>query len=74
MIAGEELNQELAERVEELEFQRTEIESLNVELRRQIGDRSTQLAAALSLVQRSTPSAVELAPGDRLVERYRVGD
>jgi Protein kinase domain len=52
----------------ELEQRVAEIEALNVELRRQIGLRSRQLARAL---HGSTPTSA-LGPGTILAERYRI--
>ncbi len=69
---SDELNVELAGRVETLEANKQEIELLNRELRRQIADRSEQLMQALALASRRRGDAPTLSPGDVVQERYRV--
>jgi len=69
---ADELNAALAHRVELLEKGKLEIEQLNEDLRRQIADRSEQLAAALSRVGSRARKAPELAPGDLIEDRYKV--
>jgi len=61
-----------AERIEMLQKRQLEIEVLNDELRRQIGDRSRQLLAALEASSFAPPSERLLAPGDLVEDRYRV--
>lgn len=69
---GDRLNAELARRVDDLERHATEIESLNVELRRQIGERSNQIVAALTLSRSKASARPRLATGDVVQGRYRV--
>ncbi|WP_236607662.1 protein kinase domain-containing protein [Sandaracinus amylolyticus] len=66
------LNDQLAQRVAQLETRGREIEALNAELRRQIGDRSAQIYAALALIERGAIDAPRLAPGEVVQGRYRV--
>jgi tRNA A-37 threonylcarbamoyl transferase component Bud32 len=56
----------------ELEAQSEEVRLLNVELRRQIADRSKQLAEALARIGGVAPRPAPFAPGDCIHERYRV--
>jgi serine/threonine-protein kinase len=65
-------NSRLAHQVDDLERHRTEIETLNLELRRQVAERATQLHAALLLSNRGAQSAPVLAAGEIVQERYRV--
>ncbi len=70
-----ELNVELLARVEQLDHRRTEIEVLNTELRRQIGDRAQQIYEALALAGRGPGELGELGelhPGQILQGRYRI--
>ncbi|MCB9604621.1 MAG: serine/threonine protein kinase [Sandaracinus sp.] len=69
---GDRLNAELAGRVDELERHAAEIEALNAELRRQIGERSNQIVAALSLSRDDSVRAPRLEVGDVVQDRYRV--
>ncbi len=66
------LNEELGARVTLLRARRAEIEQLNLELRRQIGDRSSQLVAALALSHTERRAAPTLEPGTLVQGRYRV--
>ena len=66
------LNAELAGRVEALETTNAEVRTLNDELRRQIGNRSQQLAETLANVGSLHLPALRLAPGDVVEGRYRV--
>ncbi len=68
---GDRLNAELAGRVTLLESRQTQIQLLNEELRRQIGDRSRQLFAAMALADRAE-ELPPLAAGDVIEGRYRV--
>ena len=71
---SDELNVQLRARVGDLELRQGEIDSLNGELRRQIAERSGQLADALARLGGSkAPSGHRaLAPGDMVKDRYRV--
>jgi serine/threonine-protein kinase len=64
------LNGELGQRVVEMERHAREIENLNTELRRKVGDRSRELSAALRKLRRGGEG--ELAIGTVLGDRYRV--
>jgi serine/threonine-protein kinase len=66
------LNAELRVRVEELERQEAAVQTLNDELRRQIGDRSRQLFAALALTGGRAHGVHALEPGSIVQDRYRV--
>jgi len=70
--ATESLNHELARRVEQLEARQSEIDLLNAELRRQIADRSRELATAMSQLGEIEDRSVRFEPGDVVEERYRV--
>jgi serine/threonine-protein kinase len=72
LAEGDRLNAELAGRVDELERHAGEIEALNAELRRQIGERSNQIVAALALSRADASPAPRLEVGDVVQERYRV--
>jgi serine/threonine protein kinase len=69
---GEELNVQLNLRVEEAERSQREIAALNEEMRRQVGDRSRQLFAALVMADRKLDRAPRLRIGEVLQKRYRV--
>ena len=70
---SDELNVQLQSRVGELEVREGEIISLNDELRRQIAERSGQLADALARLGNSqAPSAMRLQPGDVIKDRYEL--
>lgn len=69
---ADDLNVELAARVDQLVKRGAEIEQLNEELRRQIGDRSQQIYAALALSQQKRGQSPEPAPGDVVQGRYRI--
>ena len=66
------LNTELAARVHALERTNAEVRSLNTELRRQIGNRSQQLAQTLAQVGSLHLPVLRLATGDLIEGRYRV--
>ncbi|HEY6461176.1 MAG TPA: serine/threonine-protein kinase, partial [Polyangiaceae bacterium] len=66
------LNAELAKRVKDLETTNAEVGTLNEELRRQIGNRSQQLAETLANVGTLHMPALTLGPGDVVEGRYRV--
>jgi serine/threonine-protein kinase len=65
------LNEELASRIETLEQRDRENTVLTNELRRQIGHRAAQLSDALTRLTSATGDHA-LAPGDEILERYRV--
>ena len=69
---GDALNAELAARVQELELGQRQVQSLNVELRRQIADRSRQLFAALALIGGRAGDPSPLPAGTVVQDRYRV--
>jgi Protein kinase domain len=69
---ADELNAELASRVNLLESKQREVEVLNDELRRQIGARSRQLAVSLAHGETPLFAGVELEPGAVIEERYLV--
>jgi serine/threonine-protein kinase len=66
------LNVELAARVHALERTNQEVRTLNLELRRQIGNRSQQLAETLAKVGSLRLPVLALGPGDVVQGRYRV--
>ena len=66
------LNAELAEQVAALQGTNAEIETLNEELRRQIGNRSLQLAETLAKVGSLHLPALKLEAGALVAGRYRV--
>lgn len=68
---GARLNASLREHLRNLEQRQAEIESLNEELRQQVGRRSAHILAALTRGERP-PSSVQLEPGDIIEERYRI--
>jgi serine/threonine protein kinase len=70
---SDELNTQLQARVGELEVHQSEIAGLNEELRRQIAERSGQLADALARLGSSeAPKPVRLQPGDVMKDRYEI--
>jgi serine/threonine-protein kinase len=69
---AEALNLELAARVDQLEVKSREASMLNLELKRQIADRSQKLAEALSRIEGVTSSPRALRDGDVVDGRYRV--
>ncbi len=69
---SDELNAELASRVEQLEAGRSKIEALNQELRRQIADRAAQIYAAVALANAKSLPARALREGEIIQGRYRV--
>lgn len=72
MNRADTLNEELSSRVAQLTERRQEIEQLNVELRRQVTDRSAQLFAALSLSASRKGRTPQLPNGKLVQGRYRV--
>ncbi len=73
LARADELNAELARRVDQLERRRTEIEQLNLEMRRQVADRAAQIYAALALAgSGSSSDAPELEVGEVVQRRYRI--
>jgi hypothetical protein len=66
------LREQLAAKLIALEARNREIEFLNLELRRQMGQRSRQLAEALARLADDNRAATELAAGDEVAGRYRV--
>lgn len=66
------LNTALEGRVAALESTNAEVRTLNEELRRQIGNRSTQLAETLARVGSLRLPVLALEPGDVVEGRYRV--
>lgn len=72
MHTTDELNVELAARIEQVEAKNREVSVLNVELRRQIADRSQKLAEALARIEGVTSASRGLREGEVLSERYRV--
>jgi serine/threonine-protein kinase len=66
------LNTELAGRVDALERTNAEVRTLNDELRRQVSNRSLQLAETLAKVGSLHLPVLALEPGDLVQERYRV--
>jgi serine/threonine-protein kinase len=69
---ADELNAELASRVNLLESKQREVEVLNDELRRQIGARTRQLAVSLAHAETPLFAGVELGAGAVIEGRYRV--
>lgn len=69
---AEDLNVQLAARVVELEAKSREASVLNLELKRQIADRSQKLAEALARVEGIASSPKALRDGDVVDDRYRV--
>lgn len=65
------LNENLRSHLKDLEERQAEIESLNEELRQQVGRRSAHILAALVRGDRPSES-VRLEPGDIVEDRYRV--
>jgi serine/threonine-protein kinase len=66
------LNAELGARVDALERTNVEVRTLNEELRRQVSNRSLQLAETLAKVGSLHLPVLALEPGDLVQERYRV--
>ncbi|HTQ41862.1 MAG TPA: serine/threonine-protein kinase [Polyangiaceae bacterium] len=66
------LNAELAGQVAALQQTNAEVETLNEELRRQIGNRSQQLAATLAKVGTLHLPMLKLEAGALVAERYRL--
>jgi hypothetical protein len=66
------LNAELAGRVAALERTNAEVRTLNTELRRQVGNRSQQLAETLAKVGSLHLPVLRLETGDLIEGRYRV--
>ncbi|MCA9676354.1 MAG: serine/threonine protein kinase, partial [Myxococcales bacterium] len=61
-----------AEHLDAAERQRAQVEQLNVELRRQVAERSTQLFAALAIAGGKSGQAPELRAGELVQGRYEV--
>jgi serine/threonine-protein kinase len=72
LARADRLNLELAARVELLEQRNREINVLNEELRRQIGERSRQLSETLASLSVAARAPQPLLPGDTVEDRYRV--
>jgi serine/threonine-protein kinase len=70
LAESDHLNERLRKQVRDLEQHQTEIESLNEELRRQIGRRSADILAALTSGDRVSDAG--LAPGSVVEGRYRI--
>jgi hypothetical protein len=66
------LNAELAARVAQLEGRQREVALLGDELRRQLGERSRDLAAVLASFGRGSGPRTELVAGALVANRYRV--
>ena len=69
---ADDLNAELAARVELLESKRREVEVLNDELKRQIAARSRELAESLVEGKELEGPVKALEPGDTIDDRYRI--
>jgi Protein kinase domain len=72
LLHADELNAALADRVGQLEQRQREIHQLNIELRRQIADRSRQLSEAIARIESRRKAAPEFVPGDIVEDRYRI--
>jgi serine/threonine-protein kinase len=72
LARADQLNQQLIERLDLLEARHREIAHLNEELRRQIGERSRQLADTLANLSAASRNPMPLGPGDVIEGRYRV--
>jgi hypothetical protein len=59
-------------RAREVEARSKEVSLLNLELRRQIADRSQQLAEAIARIGKLAPHPAAFLPGDVVRERYRM--
>jgi serine/threonine-protein kinase len=70
LVESDRLNERLRRQVQALESRQAEIETLNDELRRQIGRRTADVLAALAEGDRM--GEVALQPGDTVEARYRV--
>jgi serine/threonine-protein kinase len=70
LVDADRLNERLRRQVEDLEARQHEIESLNEELRRQVGRRTGDILAALMDSERTPVKSLE--PGDTIDARYRV--
>lgn len=68
----EALNVELAARIEQVEAKNREVNVLNLELRRQIADRSQKLAEALARIEGVTSAGRGFREGEVIDDRYRV--
>ena len=69
---ADQLNVDLAGRVQQLERRGAEVEQLNTELRHQIAERSSQIFAALALAGQGRDVAPDLVSGALVQGRYRV--
>ncbi|HJZ88629.1 MAG TPA: protein kinase [Polyangia bacterium] len=73
LAKSDELNRELAARIQMLETSYREIETLNLELRRQIAGRSHHLSQAIERMESGSSRRGEwLLPGELVHDRYRV--
>ena len=70
LAQADQLNARLRNQVQDLEARQGEIETLNEELRRQIGRRTADILAALT--ESGQAGEVSLRPGDVVEARYRV--
>jgi serine/threonine-protein kinase len=70
LAESDHLNEQLRKQVSDLEVHQTEIESLNDELRRQVGRRSADILAVLTSEDRVSDAG--LAPGAEVEGRYRI--
>jgi serine/threonine protein kinase len=70
LVESDRLNEQLRGQVQALEGRQAEIETLNDELRRQIGRRTADILAALTESDRT--GEIDLQPGDVVEGRYRV--
>ncbi|HXU68028.1 MAG TPA: serine/threonine-protein kinase [Polyangia bacterium] len=61
-----------ATRIRDVEAANREVRALNEELRRQVADRSRKLAEALARIAAAPRSAMRIAAGDVIDDRYRV--
>jgi serine/threonine protein kinase len=70
LVDADRLNDRLRKQVRDLEERQGEIQSLNDELRRQVGRRTSDILAALTDADGGIVTALQ--PGDRVDARYRV--
>ncbi|MGH7440148.1 MAG: protein kinase domain-containing protein, partial [Polyangiaceae bacterium] len=70
LVVADQLNDRLRGQVHDLEARQTEIQTLNEELRRQIGRRTADILVALAESDPSRPTALQA--GDVVEGRYRV--
>jgi serine/threonine-protein kinase len=72
LVKSDELNQELAARIDVLDAKRREVEALNAELRHQVAQRSDAIVNALSRLRVLDPAVDVFSPGEIIDARYRV--